>query len=558
MASTDPVKWVPLTRTQAEAAASEVNEEQPLSLAGLWLDLGTTDKEPPKRCLGIVFLVLVREGGFMLLMPQGEDFMNKVESINENLSSEPAFSHGEVALVTVRSRAIGTVGATLVDLPWSALPYLSKATVLRGAAAKQVQQIGFEKDGTAGRPTSRSALDFANQWLSGDLDAQTAEEYATGVEGHLGDEELGADPESSDVKISALQDKLAQMEKELNAARAAASVHSTAAVAPGRGSGTLFAGQEGTLTDADMVKLQRLAGPPPVRGCGATPKKKASVTHHVPDGVLAEVEKEAISAEEGLALPSVNEVTDPVQRMLLFQMQQNALLMQRLHQPRDAMTSLLGGGSGSESGSSSTGARGCLARDLFMKAMQDLPRVSETVRNNALTELGMPAAKEDGFLMRKYLERRVPLGDHKLLAHVGALVSEGWAIAYLSDNIEMMGFLGRFMLFIEQCALDNGKIDLAWLMTGFAEPSHHLNFPLKKTPGLKPFSRLASPLWVSANLAYLRDLDFLESRMASVGKPKGKALGDSEEVVDPNPKRRPKPKKQPKGGGKDSKEDGAV
>ena len=559
MASSTSVKWVPLTRTQAEAAASEVREDQPLSLAGLWVDLGTIGEDPAKQCLGMVFLVLVRGGGFMLLMPRVEDFVNKIDSINADLELEPALHEGEVALVTVRSRAIGSSPALLVDLPWTALPYFSKATVLRGATAKAVIQVGFELDGVAGRPTAKSALDLANQWLSGDLDAATAEDYATGIEllpeeeEHIGD--TGTD--DPDVRVASLQQKLVQMEKELAAARAVTATPPSTAPAAGRTSASLFAGQSNTLSEADMVRLQRLAGPPPSRGHGASAKKKPTPSQQIADGALAELEKEAISAEEGLALPSAEEVTDPIQRMLLFQMQQNALLMQRLQQPQDAMASLLGGGSGNESASSSTGARGCLARDLFMRAMQDLPRVSETVRQNALVELGLPAAKEDGFLMRKYLERRVPLAEHKLLAHVGALVSEGWAIAHLSNNVEMLGFLSRFMLFIEQCALDNGKIDLAWLMTGFAEPSHHLNFPLKKTPGLKPFSRLASPLWISANLAYLKDLDFLEARMTTVGKGRQKTIADSEELVDPKPKKPPK-KRQPKGAGKEVREEGAA
>ena len=65
--------------------------------------------------------------------------------------------------------------------------------------------------------------------------------------------------------------------------------------------------------------------------------------------------------------------------------------------------------------------------------------------------------------------------------------------------------------------------------------------------GLQPFTRPAftrpaSPAWVSANLAYyVKDLDVLESKMLTLGKPKAAASlenQDGEEV--PQPKRPPK------------------
>ena len=81
----------------------------------------------------------------------------------------------------------------------------------------------------------------------------------------------------------------------------------------------------------------------------------------------------------------------------------------------------------------------------------------------------------------------------------------------------MQGFAARLMLFAEQTALDGGKTPLAWLLTGFADPSPHL-WSTKKRQGVKPYSRLAAPTWMAANLAYLKDLDYLETRMNNVGR----------------------------------------
>lgn len=185
----------------------------------------------------------------------------------------------------------------------------------------------------------------------------------------------------------------------------------------------------------------------------------------------------------------------------------------------DPLVGLLSGQSDGASGSGSNlGVKGCLARDAFVRASQDLALIATTVRRNALTELGYPPHREDGNLMRKYMERRMPLSEHKTLAYLAMMVSEAWQTAFASQNIELMGVLGKIMIFLEQAAIDSGKLQLAWLLTGRQEPAWQILVSHRRHPGLQPFSRLAAPTWVSANLAYLKELDFMESRMQSVSK----------------------------------------
>lgn len=116
------------------------------------------------------------------------------------------------------------------------------------------------------------------------------------------------------------------------------------------------------------------------------------------------------------------------------------------------------------------------------------------------------------------MERRMPLSEHKTLAYLAMMVSEAWQTAFASQNIELMGVLGKIMIFLEQAAIDSGKLQLAWLLTGRQEPAWQILVSHRRHPGLQPFSRLAAPTWVSANLAYLKELDFMESRMQSVSK----------------------------------------
>ena len=541
----------PVGREDAEAMAAAVPAEEPMSLAALWVDFPEEPTEPHITRFGVCYLVMVREGGFMLVAPDMDPFRQVLESLETNLGpAGGAFHSGLVGWVTTRKRDLGMAEALLVDLPWEAIELFYHPLSLRGAALRQHSIIHFKSGQTVGRPTAGSVLELANGWIGGDLDAATAEEYATGVEQpDLDDAEPGPLVEDHGAVVAQLRRQIQNLEATL------ASQGTRNPPPPaGRGSvgsgATLFAGQSGTMTAADWTQLQTLAGTAPGRSKPELSRSPAPPRDSAADSALAEIEKGAAEdASLGLGAMDLTSVQDPMQRLLLVQMQQNSLLMQRFMQPRDSMASLLTGGSGSDSGSTSTGARGCMAREMFLKAIQDHGRIAEQTRDNALRELGIPLEREDGYLMRRYLERRVPLQDQKLLAHVGTLVSEGWAIAHQSNNLEMKGFLSRMLLFVEQTALDSGKMELAWLLTGFTEPNSHLFFPVKKTPGLKPFSRLANPLWLSANLAYLRDLDYLQTRTASLGKGAQKVAGDGEPVQpkNPKPKNQGKPGKKQKG-----------
>ena len=55
-------------------------------------------------------------------------------------------------------------------------------------------------------------------------------------------------------------------------------------------------------------------------------------------------------------------------------------------------------------------------------------------------------------------------------------------------------------------------------MTGLAEPNFAQTQANTVRAGVKPFTRLASPSWVAANVSYLRDLDFLETKIRAGGK----------------------------------------
>ncbi|CAK9106766.1 unnamed protein product [Durusdinium trenchii] len=370
----------------------------------------------------------------------------------------------------------------------------------RGGLAAQFKVTGFSFRGTNGRPSRASSDALAEAWIN-EMDPATAQEYLSLEELPEGEESDGqAEAPTGQTEpdvVSQLQARIIQLEGLLQNAnqpnpRVLRSVCEPKAQsgAPAPKAPGLFQGaQSSQLTPQDWARLQSLAGSPPPRVAGVERRRPdPPAVQKLQENLYADLEKEAVEDEVSLALKplegQLNESSlDPMQQMVLAQLRQNQLLLQKLigNKPQDPVMRVLGSsGSDSGGGSSGGGVKGCLAREAFIHAIQDLPEVSRVVRRAALRELGLSSDREDGNLMRKYMERRIPLADHRLLAQFAGLISEGWAVGYEAGNEQMLGTLGRMMIFVEQCALDSG------------------------------------------NLAYLKDLDYIEGRMNSIGKnPKG-------------------------------------
>lgn len=326
-----------------------------------------------------------------------------------------------------------------------------------------------------------------------------------------------------------------------------------AAFASGGVKGPQLLGQPQALDDQQWSRLQLVAGSPPPR-VGQAEKRRPTVPAVTQrfESALAHVEREA---EEDL-LPVQEPVdqlaatsSDPLRQILVAQLRQNQMLLQKLA-PKHA-DPVLGALAGSDNVSGGgSNVKGCIAREAFQKAVTDLPRVGVLARQQALKELGIDPSKEDASLMRRYFERRVPLAEHRLLALVGMMLAETWSTAFESGDQIFMGAIAKLLIFTEQAALDNGRTQLAWLLTGFPDPPMHMLMSARKRPGLEPFARLCPPTWVSANLSYLKDLDYLESRLQTVGKNKPGKGNQPDEDPDAAPSSRPKAKAKPKSRGK--------
>ena len=548
-----------LSREALVALATAISPDR--VLPALLIGLAPGSDGQPRWCQS--YLVRIRHQGFMVICPD-EDQLHEalVELFGEAEDEGVLFFTGQIDLTSMRGKALGQVAATLLDLPWAAAQSFIRNSSLRGAAAREATISRFVFEEQAGRPLTSSVLDLAQSWITTHMEEEAAQEYATAAE----DDELvpvtpmvapvdqDYDPSSAAGEEAAkLRARIQELEEEVAKSRQyQPPVSKAPAVAKFGKTPGLFQPQRtpADLDPADLLKLQQMAGAPPPR-TGQHEKRRVTplpAATQEQDALFAEVEKEVLEA--GLAdanLPDPGRA-DPLTRLLVVQMQQNAILLQKIAgKHTDPVLGALSG-SDSGSGSSSSGVKGCVAREAFLKAVTDMESVATTVRKNALVELGMEASREDSSVMRRYIERRIPLSEHRLLCHVATLAAEGWAQAFESGNNQMLGFLGLLLMFVEQVALDQGRLQLGWLLTGLPEPNHHVHFSFKKKPGLKPFSSLASPVWVSANLAYLKDLDFFANRLNPSIPTKTLAIGDKDELEGADPK--PKPKRRARKGGR--------
>ena len=523
-----------------------------LALPALLFRLADGDEGQPRW--GAAFLVKIRENGFMIGVPQSDELQDTLSQFcaAAEEAEDAVFHTGEVQLSTGRSRNAGRGDITLVDLPWGVIPNFMRMSALRGALQQNSAFIALEVGGVRARPETISTLQLADGWVAEAMDEPTAAEYATAAEEEWLDGEAiqGMSPTPSIAPAAEVpngQPDARVQELEAEVAALKAQIEGSKKVQFGKTPGLFQPARQASVDALEMEKLMKLAGTPPPRTGAHEQRRQVHPKTTLQETMHAEIEKEAMEPDvQDLTLDNLPMQCDAMTQMLVAQMRQNSLLLQRLvnSKPSDPIMASLSGSDSASAGSSS-GVKGCMAREAFVRSTSDLVNIASVVRKNALQELGMDASREDSGVMRRYIERRIPLAEHRLLLHMATLAAEGWALAFETRNDQMLGFLGLQLMFIEQVALDQGKLPLAWLLTGLPEPNFQVHFAHRKVPGLKPFSRLASPVWVSANLAYLRDLDFLEGRMSQIGKPAAKkSLTGGEEETDKPPKIKPTPKKK--------------
>lgn len=149
----------------------------------------------------------------------------------------------------------------------------------------------------------------------------------------------------------------------------------------------------GQVDASTLAKLQDLAGPAPGRLSKLEARPKTRPAGSAAQNAHVEVEAGVLQEEELAALTTSG--GGPLQRIL----QQTAMLSQKLlpKSPTDAITGALG----SEGGNSNTnGVRGGVAREAYLRALEDVAGVGKAIMMNAATDLGLAESQIGSGLMR--------------------------------------------------------------------------------------------------------------------------------------------------------------
>ena len=521
-----------LARGDVEALVSGARAEQ--VLPPLYLVL-PAEEDGGLDLFVTAYLVRVRENGFMVILPDLEAVRARLDAlVNDEGESIPLQRRDQVQAETVRGRQLGPGRVILADFPWSGCEFFVKPTALRGMTDRASRVLTLSVGDVVARPSAADAQDTAGRWID-QLDPDTAQEYWASANDGVAEEE-----EAPDEEVPLAPPHHALPARTLPVAARASQANQARP-------GGLFQASRG-LSTAELDRLRNLAGGPPAR-TGTLERNRAPPNPPPEGGLHLEGEFGALPPPE-VQDPAAElmDSTSTLQTLLLAQMRQNAVLLEKLASGKhgDGIQEALAGAGGSGSESSS-GIKGHLAREAFVKQVSDCKLVAAKVQENAMTELGL-SATEPG-MMRTYLEQRVPLADHRLLQHVAALAAFGWEMGYKAESDELKGFCSRLLLFVEQAALDSGKVQLAYLLAGFPDPSP-VGFAHRRAPGLKTFSRLAAPQWLAANLAYLKDLDYAETRiqqMATARPPNAPPkVTSADQSAEPNDDAEKPPRRPPR------------
>ena len=498
-------------------------------LLGVLLVLPSRGDGSGLRALGA--LVRVRTGGFMVALPglaEVAEFLPYLTT-EEGEDDQGASYTTAVYMETVRCRGLPAGPCLLADVPWMVSKHFREGHPLRNPSAYEVLRLTLER--APCRPRRSALLASSEQWIREIMDGDTASVYVTG------DDEMwpaasvlppsGAQQEE---EVSLLQQRITQLEAALQS-QAASPLHGGAQAVqppppPNRGvlpGGVHTVSPQAGPQDA-VERLRALAGVALVR----LRARESAVREQRPERILEPLQQEAglgvaepAELEEGIADLELA-LTDPLQRMLALQMKQIAMLarQQQQRQTSDPLTAALSGSSDGQSAGSGS-VKGCLAREAYLKLMQDHGKVALAVMEHASRELGIAHSQVGPGLMEEYMEKKCPLGDNRLLIQQAYRWGFAWETGLRTNDVALMGVASCGLLFIDQAAVDFGRTNLGWPLTALLELQFSTAQRNRRRQSLTPFSRPAAASWVEANEAFMKDLDYLETKI------KGRTISSS-------------------------------
>ena len=186
----------------------------------------------------------------------------------------------------------------------------------------------------------------------------------------------------------------------------------------------------------------------------------------------------------------------------------------------------------------------------FLQVTQNAAR---RMRPAAKAPVDVASAASLDFSMVNYLERFGGYGGCRELGLVQFCLAHIFDAALHSDLEGVREHLALTMVAVEQSVQDAGRWDLAYQLTLLEDPPSQM-WAYKSGGNLNPRLRAFAPLcpqkWATVALAYLKEVDYIQSRRRDLRKgPPSPGAGDP--PTTPSPKKR---NRNPKGKGRESEE----
>lgn len=306
--------------------------------------VGEADEDQEVKIL--VFLVRCRETGFMGILPRAEMVVQLLESLVDEDSGEPlvVFQTVTMAVLVSSGRKFGNAEVLLADFSASCARHFRRGPALRSAASAGVFRLRVGE--SVARPAPRAAWDASEAWVReiGEEDEHFGE-YFTAQSDEvqpLDTGERSADEDQTQL-VAQLQARIMELESQQKTPAASPAPKPPLQFDPAprvMQPSVLFGDMgRGQVDASTLAKLQDLAGPAPGRLSKLEARPKTRPAGSAAQNAHVEVEAGVLQEEE-LAALTTSGGGDPLQRILALQLQQTAMLSQKLlpKSPTDAIT----------------------------------------------------------------------------------------------------------------------------------------------------------------------------------------------------------------------------
>ena len=289
-------------------------------------------------------------------------------------------------------------------------------------------------------------------------------------------------------------------------------------------------GQSSTVSTV----ARELRSPPrtSARGAMSTPLRDVVPVH------VEELQKEKEDAEP-----------KDVTQAILAQSAALTALVAQLSSGQDPMHELAGTTSGTRGaiGRAKLQAELALHRGTFFQSV--VSSMARRMAPTASAEISYGQMLANGISGTRYLERfggygrqrELGLIQYQLMTMVDFVMAENWGAA--KDT------LGLLVVMVEQACLDQGKFDLAQMLTLSEDPPAgvYTNRQLSQVSRAKSFAPLADQRWVTVALAFLKELDTITTKRSELLLASQPGGGQQ---IQPSPKAQPTPGGKGKGRGR--------